>query len=180
MNVVSIVGMTGSGKSEVARMFEEAHFYRIRFGDVTDIEVRKRGLELNEQNERQVRELLRREHGMAAYAILNLPAIDSALQRGNVVIDGLYSWEEYLLIKKQYGRNFHVVAVMASPAIRYKRLAYRKERPLTNDQAASRDKAEVENINKGGPIAMADFTIINESSLQNLRTETEKVIAKLK
>jgi dephospho-CoA kinase len=180
MNVVSVVGMAGSGKSEVARMFEEAHFYRIRFGDITDAEVKKRGLELNERNERQVRESLRREHGMAAYAILNLPAIDSALHTGNVIIDGLYSWEEYLLIKKHYPQNFRVVAVCSSPATRYNRLACRKERPLTAEEAASRDKAEVENINKGGPIAMADFTIINESSLQDLRKETDLVVLKLK
>ena len=180
MNIVSVVGMAGSGKSEVAHMFEEEHFYRIRFGDVTDVEVRKRGLELNEQNERQVREMLRREHGMAAYAKLNLPAIDSALQQGNVVIDGLYSWEEYTLLKEHYNSHFHVVAVWASPTTRYNRLAHRKERPLTAEEAAGRDKAELENINKGAPIAMADFMILNESSLHDLKKDTERVITKLK
>ena len=66
MKVVSIVGMAGSGKSEVANIFEENGFKRIRFGDITDEEVRNRGLKLNEENERLVREQLRREHGMAA------------------------------------------------------------------------------------------------------------------
>ena len=45
MKVVSIVGMTGAGKSEVARVFEKNGFIRIRFGDVTDEELVKRGLE---------------------------------------------------------------------------------------------------------------------------------------
>jgi dephospho-CoA kinase len=180
MNIVSVVGMAGSGKSEVARVFEKAQFFRIRFGDVTDVEVRKRGLELNEQNERQVRELLRREHGMAAYAKLNLPAIDSALKLGNVVIDGLYSWEEYTLLKEHYNSQFHVVAVWSSPATRYKRLVRRKERPLTEEEALGRDKAELENINKGAPIAMADFTILNESSLDDLRKDAERITVKLK
>ena len=91
MKVVSIVGMTGAGKSEVARLFEENGFARIRFGDVTDQEINKRGLELNEKNERYIRELLRQEQGMAAYAKLKLPRIDSALEGADVVIDGLYS-----------------------------------------------------------------------------------------
>jgi dephospho-CoA kinase len=56
----------------------------------------------------------------------------------------------------------------------------RPERPLTLGEAASRDRAEIENINKGGPIAMADFTIINESSLEKLRLEAERVIAQLR
>jgi dephospho-CoA kinase len=179
MHVVSIVGMAGSGKSEAARVFERNGFKKIRFGDITDDEIKKRGLQLNEENERVVRHQLRREHGMAAYAMLNLPRIDAALESSNVVVDGLYSWEEYTLLKGKYGDSFHTVAVWASPPTRYGRLAKRKIRPLTAEEAASRDVAELEKTNKGGPIAMADFTIINESSLADLEKETEKALAAL-
>jgi len=180
MKVVSIVGMAGAGKSEVARVFEGNGFVRIRFGDITDEEIEKRGLEPNEENERYIRELLRQEHGMPAYAKLNLPRIDSALEHSDVVIDGLYSWEEYTFLKTYYGEDFYVVAVWASPKTRHARLVRRPERPLTLNEAVSRDKEEIENINKGGPIAMADFTIINESSLENLENETRKIIAGLR
>ena len=180
MKVVSIVGMTGAGKSEVARVFEENGFIRIRFGDITDQEMEKRGLEPVEKNERYVRELLRREHGMAAYAILNLPRIDSGRQYSDVVIDGLYSWEEYTFLKNYYMDDFYVVAVWASPKTRYARLARRSSRPLTAEEAIGRDWAEIENVNKGGPIAMADCTIINEHSLAKLRKETERIISGLK
>jgi len=180
MKVVAIVGMTGSGKSEVAGLFERHGFTRIRFGDVTDEEVKKRGLELNEENERRVRELLRQEHGMDIYARRNLPRIEAALADSNVVVDGLYSWEEYSFLKAYYGENLYLVAVWASPATRYARLAGRLNRSLTGEEAASRDAAEIENLNKGGPIAMADFTIINETSLDNLKKETKNVISGLK
>ena len=176
MKVVSIVGMAGSGKSEVAKVFEKHGFKRVRFGDITDEEVRRRGLELNEENERLVRQALREEHGMAAYAKLNLPKIDALLQSSDVVVDGLYSWEEYTLLKGKYGGGFHTVAVWASPQTRYQRLAGRQIRPLTGEEAASRDIAEIENVNKGGPIAMANFTIVNDASLQDLVKETERVI----
>ncbi len=180
MRVVSIVGMTGAGKSEVASVFEENGFIRIRFGDVTDEEIGKRGLELNEENERYIRELLRKKHGMSAYARLNQTRIDSALKHSDVVIDGLYSWEEYTYLKSYYKEGFYVVAVWASPRTRYARLTSRASRGLTVEEAASRDRAEVENINKGGPIAMADFTIINESSLENLRKEAKRIISRLR
>jgi len=180
MKVVSIVGMTGAGKSEVARLFQENGFTKIRFGDVTDEEVRKRGLELNEESERHIRELLRQEQGMAAYAKLNLPAIDSALKTSDVVIDGLYSWEEYTFLKSYYGKDFYVVAVWSSPRTRYARLTGRPDRRLTLEEAASRDRTEIENINKGGPIAMADFTIINESSLEDLRKRAKEIISGLR
>ncbi len=180
MKVVSIVGMTGAGKSEMSKVFEENGFTRIRFGDVTDEEIKKRGLELNEKNERRIRELLRKEHGMAAYAELNLPRIDSALKRSDVVVDGLYSWEEYTFLKDYYGEDFYVVAVWASSRTRYARLTCRSNRCLTVEEAASRDRAEIENLNKGGPIALADYTLINESSLEDLRKETERVISTLR
>ncbi len=180
MKMVSIVGMAGAGKSEVARVFEENGFIRIRFGDVTDEEIKKRGLELNEENERYIRELLRQQHGVSAYARLNLPRIDEASKHSDVVIDGLYSWEEYTFLKTYYGEDFYVVAVWASPRTRYARLSSRLNRCLTREEAASRDGAEIENINKGGPIAMADFTIINESSLEELRKETERIISRLR
>lgn len=176
MKVVSIVGLAGAGKSEVARVFEEKGFIKIRFGDLTDRELRARGLEASEENERYVRELLRKQHGMAAYAKLNLPMIDAALKRGNVVIDGLYSWEEYNLLKGCYGEDFYVVSVLASPKTRYDRLVKRGHRGLTPEEAHHRDIAEIENLNKAGPIVMADFMILNESALSDLRKATERVI----
>jgi dephospho-CoA kinase len=179
MKVVAIVGMAGSGKSEVARQFEKSGYVRIRFGDITDAEVKKRGLALNEANERQVREQLRKEHGMAAYAKLNLPRIDETMKNSNVVVDGLYSWEEFVLLKDYYGDKLSLVAIWSSPKTRYARLAGRRIRPLTNKEAAARDKSEIENINKGGPIAVADFTITNESSLKELKEQTQQIIERL-
>ena len=175
-NVICIVGMTGSGKSEVARMFREHGFISVRFGDVTDDEVKRQGLPLNEANERRARESLRKEHGMDAYAKLSLPRIEEGLKSGNVVVDGLYSWEEYLFLKGHYGEQLKVVAVWSSPAARYERLGRRKVRPLTPEEASSRDRAEIENLNKGGPICMADRTILNDGKLEEMLSSVETII----
>lgn len=178
--VVAIVGMAGSGKSAVSRVFEDKGFVRIRFGDVTDQEIRRQGLERTEVNERRTRESLRNQYGMAAYAVLNQPRIEEALKHSDVVLDGLYSWEEYDFLLKQYGDSFCVAAVWSSPATRYARLQARAHRPLSVEEAASRDRAEIEKLNKGGPIAMADFTISNESTLEYLKWETERIINRIR
>ena len=177
--VVAIVGMAGSGKSEVSRVFENHGFVRVRFGDITDIEMKKMNLEPCEASERVCREQLRQEHGMVAYAILNQPRIDEALKNADVVADGLYSWEEYLSFESYYSQRFYVIAVYSSPQTRYARLAGRHNRPLTGDEASSRDKSEIENLNKGGPISMADFTILNETSIDHLRQQTETILTRL-
>jgi dephospho-CoA kinase len=178
--VVAIVGMAGSGKSEVARVFENADFVRIRFGDITDEELKKRGLPRNEENERTVREDLRIEYGMGAYAELNKPKIDKTLESANVVIDGLYSWAEYVELNMKYKEKFFVLAVYSSPATRYSRLLNRQERSLSREEAEDRDTTEIENSDKGGPIAMADFTIVNETSVEDLKRQTAIILAKLK
>jgi dephospho-CoA kinase len=180
MKVVSVVGMVGSGKSEVARFFSNKGFTTVRFGDITDEAVKKLGLPLTEENERPVRESIRKEHGMAAYAKLSLPRIDAALKASNVVVDGLYSWEEYTYLKEYYGEKFIIVAVWSPPKVRYARLGSRKIRPLTPREAAGRDRAEIENLNKGGPICMADFTVLNESSMGDLKKQVERIIARLR
>jgi len=180
MKVVSIVGMAGSGKSDVAAMFRDKGFTYVRFGDITDEEVKKQGLELNEKNERQARESLRKQYGMDAYARLSLPRIDAALKTSDVVVDGLYSWEEYIYLKEHYGEDFLVVAVWSSPEARYARLGTRKIRPLTPQEAASRDRAEIENLNKGGPISLADYTVLNDSTMADIKTQVERIIEKLK
>ena len=177
--IIAMVGMAGAGKTAASKMFENHGYTRIRFGDVTDEEVKRRGLPLNEAHERTVREALRSELGMAAYAKLNLPRIDEALKTKPVVIDGMYSWEEYLFLKERYGDNMAVAAIWASPGTRAKRLSTRAVRPLTREETFSRDKAEIEKVSKAGPIAVADYMIVNGGSFEELRAGVEGLIHEL-
>ncbi len=179
-HIIAIVGMPGAGKSEVATVFDREGFACVHFGEVTLEEMVRRGLPVTETNERKVREALRAEHGMAAYALLNLPKIDAALESSSVVADGVYSWEEYVLLKERYGHQMVTVAVVASPGTRELRLSSRPVRPLSADELASRDRSEIENINKGGPIAMADITLVNEGSVEELERHVLVVAEGLK
>ncbi len=177
--IIAMVGMAGAGKTAASKMFENHGYTRIRFGDVTDEEVKRRGLPINEANERTVREALRQELGMAAYAKLNLPRIDEALKKGPVVIDGMYSWEEYLVLKERFGDDLAVAAVWASPGTRAQRLATRSVRPLTREETFSRDKSEIEKVSKAGPIAVADYLVVNGGSFEDLRAQVERLIHQL-
>ena len=173
MKLIAIVGMAGSGKSELANLFEESGFTIIRFGEITDEILIKKGLEITEENERKVREILRKEQGMAAYAKLNFEKITNELKNNHVVIDGLYSWEEYIYLKEKF-HHMITLAVYVPPETRYERLVDREVRPLTKEQSRKRDVKEIENLNKSGPIAMADYTIYNVSTLFDLRDNLGK------
>ncbi len=186
--IIAIVGMPGSGKTEAAEYFAKKGFQFIRLGQLTMDEIKKRGLEPTEKNEKMIRESLRKQHGMAAYALLNFPKIDTLLKKGNVIVDGLYSWEEYLEFKKKYP-DVAVIAIYASPKARYARLEGRKlesedkdmkNRQLEKEAASERDTAEIENLNKGGPIAVADFTVVNEGALNEMHKKLDEISKKIK
>lgn len=166
--IYAIVGMCGSGKSEVVKYFVSRGYQRVYFGDVVLNELKKNSLEINEKNERYMREKLRADFGMAVMAIKSLDRIRQLYSLGNVVIESLYSWEEFKTIKEEFGNVFKLIAVYTTKELRYQRLANRPFRSLNESEALSRDYAEIENLNKGGPIAFADYTVINDGTLQEL------------
>jgi dephospho-CoA kinase len=175
--IIATVGMCGSGKSVAGERLERLGFAKVYFGGLTIEEVKRRGLEVNEQNERAVREELRRTHGMGAFARISLPKIESLLAAGKrVLIDGLYSFSEYKILKEKYGGDLLVIAVFTPRALRYGRLAVREVRPLTAAEAVSRDTSEIENIEKGGPIALADYTILNDGTPRDLIDRLDRIL----
>jgi dephospho-CoA kinase len=173
--IIAVVGMCGSGKSEAVKYFVDKGFRKVYFGDVVIKELELKGFEINEMNERKVREELREKYGMGVMAIKSIEKINEYYKTDNVVIESMYSWEEFKIIKKSFGDAFKVVAIYATKKIRYERLGKRKFRPLTIEEATSRDLSELENLDKGGPIAYADYTIINDSSKEDLIKYLEKL-----
>ena len=183
--IVCVVGMPGAGKSLVSDELVKQGFSYIRFGQITLDKIRELGLAITEANEKKIREDLRKKHGMAAFAVLNIPKIDQLLEKFHVVVDGLYSWSEYKLLREKYRENMYVLAVYAPPKLRSKRLKDRKLkqedknqrfRPLEEKETRARDYAEIENLEKGGPIAMADFTIVNTGTINQLKKQVKEII----
>ncbi len=174
---VAVVGMCGSGKSVLCGFFEELGWEKVYFGGVTVSQLKAQGIPVNEANERKMREGLRQKYGMGAFAALLKDEICDKLTRGNVVLDGLYSWSEYVILKELLGENIVLLAVVTNSGVRKQRLATREIRPLTSEQVDSRDIAEIENMEKGGPIAKADYFIINNGSEKQLHEQFEMFLS---
>jgi len=171
--IIAIVGMAGAGKTRAATFFSEKGFEIFRFGSVIDDGLKEEGLPWTAENNEYYREKIRRELGMAAVAIKMMPKIKKAIEENKkIVLDGLYSWEEYIHLKKEIPDLF-LLCIYASPKVRYERLGVRKERTFTVDEARKRDISEL-NLNKGGPIAIADYLIKNENTKELLQEELEK------
>jgi dephospho-CoA kinase len=177
---LALVGMPGAGKTICAKHLEDLGYFQLRFGGVVEGEVRARGWDVTPDNERIVREELREQYGMAAMAVISLPKLQAALaEHSHIIIDGLYSFSEYKILQQQLGVPMVVVAITATRHLRYERLAKRDIRPLTPEEATVRDIQEIERIEKGGPIAIADYTLLNDGSPDELLQRLDAVLEAL-
>ena len=174
MNLIAIVGMCGSGKSIASEYFEKMGYKKIYLGGITMDKLKEENLEVNPENEKMMREKLRKDYGMGAYALLSIPKIEELIKTDDVVLDGLYSWDELKIKKKKYP-NIKVISIVVDKNIRYERLTTREIRPLTNQEAEKRDISEIENVAKGGPIAFADYYILNNGDMEIYNSELERI-----
>ncbi len=179
VTILTLVGMTGAGKSSCVAHLEQKGWPSVYFGGITIDEVKNRGLEVNEANEKLVREDLRATEGAGVIAKRIIPKIDALVAQGHriIIADGLYSWTEYKIFKDRYGDAAVVIAIATARHLRHERLARRPVRPLTDEQATAREYAEIENIEKGGPIANADYTITNDTTEDALLTQLDALVA---
>lgn len=177
---LALVGMPGAGKTLCAKHLEQRGYFQYRFGRIVMDEVVRRGWPITPENERIVREEIRANEGMDAIARRALPHLKQALEHHrSVVIDGLYGFGEYKMLHSELGTDMVVVAVICPRWMRYSRLASRPERPLTAAEAEARDYQEIEKLEKGGPIALADFFLLNDREPEAMLAALDALVAEL-
>lgn len=176
--VIALVGMPGAGKSYCVEHLEKKGWPSVYFGGVVVDEVKRRGMEVNEVNEKFVREDLRAKEGNGAIAERMIGSIEKLFSEGHdiVIADGIYSWSEYKIFKEIFGKRVLIIAITAPRHIRHERLANRPVRPFTEAEATAREYAEIENIEKGGPIANADYTVVNEKTPEDMLANLDRII----
>lgn len=166
--LIAVVGMAGSGKSIATDYLEQNGWTKLYFGGVIYDHMRKEGIEITPASQKEYREKIREKYGMAAVAILLKDKIKEAYQKGDTVLDGLYSWDEYIVLKKEFP-ELKLVGVVCDKKIRYERIGKRVDRPFNLEEIHIRDTSEIENLAKGGPISFADYYIFNNGSIEEYK-----------
>ena len=72
-----------------------------------------------------------------------------------------------------------MIAIICDKDLRYSRLEKREFRPLTNEQAKNRDISEIENLAKAGPIAYADYFILNNDDIDSYVKKLNDICKKI-
>ena len=131
VKILAIVGMAGSGKSIAVDYLTKKGAPKVYFGGMILREMEKRGMEITEANEKQFREMIRETEGkdwVVKQVIENVKDLIEAGQK-RIVLDGVYSWTEYKILKKEFPTNLTFIAMITPKALRFKRVAMRPERP---------------------------------------------------
>jgi dephospho-CoA kinase len=174
-SIIAITGLSGSGKDEASQYYEKKGLPVVHFGNTINHYIDEHNMDQSEEVHNKVRLEIRQKHGKEAMAILNKDRIKKALDKNMiVVINGVYSWEEYMYLKKEFSNvKVYLLTIFADKRVRYERAAKREYRSKVSGE--ERDIHELTTINKGPTIAFADFLIKNNFSKEEFHDKLEEV-----
>ncbi len=173
IKLILITGMPGSGKDTLTQALRERGYKVIVMSEV-----------LKERYSREARPgerlmdfafRMRKERGRGFVAELTLEKLSK--DDKVVVINGVRNWEEVEVFRRAGGTT--IIAVHSSPKSRYSRLVARgRTEDLKYDDLAKRDFEELE-MGIGWVIAMADYVLVNEGSVDEFIRNGVELVEKV-
>lgn len=178
--IIGITGTDGAGKGEVVKyLVETKEFHHYSARELISAAIRRRGLEVNRANMRIVANDLRKMHGDAFI-------VSESLRRANtvghqdIVIESIRALAEAEELKANGGI---LLAVDAGLEVRYERIQGRASESdrVSFEEFKTHEETEMNDpdphgMQKGKVMQMADFTIINDGSLDDLYMMTDSFL----
>lgn len=183
VRIVALVGLSGTGKSTAVDYLTHKGIPKVYFGGIFYEAMKEAGLTPGDWGPEAVfRKEIREREGKDFVVKRAIKQFRDLIASGqhHIIADGLYSWTEYKALKHEFPGELTVVAVVAPKHLRYHRLANRSERPLTAQEVTERDWREIEDIEKGGPIAVADYYIANDKDPEYLYSQIDSILKNIK
>lgn len=182
MHVIGITGTIGAGKGAVVECLKKNGFIHFSARDFILEEVRRRGLEPVRQNTTDVANDLRTLHS-PSYIIENLYKRAEA-SGANSVIESVRALGELAFLRTH--PNFVLIAVDADPRVRYERAVKRNSEldHVTFEKFMADENREMfsKNPTEGSIrdcMNQADFTIMNDGTLEDLNGKVEEILKKI-
>lgn len=178
VKIIALVGMSGSGKSVAVDYLTSKGYPKVYFGGMIYKEMAKRGVERTPDSERDFREMIRETEGKDWVVRQVIDEVHDLMKAGQkrIILDGVYSWTEYKTLKHEFPGMLTFVAIVVTKKLRYKRVAARPDRPFNAEEIRERDRSEIENLEKGGPIAAADYYVLNNGTVDDMEKNLQKIL----
>lgn len=178
VKIIALVGMSGSGKSVAVDYLTSKGYPKVYFGGMIYKEMAKRGVERTPDSERDFREMIRETEGKDWVVRQVIDEVHDLMKAGQkrIILDGVYSWTEYKTLKHEFPGMLTFIAIVVTKKLRYKRVAARPDRPFNAEEIRERDRSEIENLEKGGPIAAADYYVLNDGTVADMEKNLQKIL----
>jgi len=178
--IIGVTGTFGSGKDLVSDYIAKKGFEHYSTADILREEAGKRGLGIDRESLRTLKNLLKTEKGddyLAREAV-------SRIKGDKAVVSAIRSIGEVDYLKSL--DDFTLIFVDAPIEIRYQRIQKRKragEETLTFEKFQEKENLEMSGQSSQRidyAKAKADLTIINDSTLEELYSKIEKTLKDIK
>ncbi len=181
--LLGITGTDGAGKGAVVDyLVKEKGFTHYSARAIWEEEFIKRGIESNRANMRLVANELRAQHGNDFLVTYYLKKMQEEAPE-NAIIESIRTIAEADTLQKEGGI---LIAVDANQELRYRRITARGS---SSDYVSFQEFAQHEELEMNDPdphgmqkakvMQMADYTIVNEGTLEDLGKQLEKILQKL-
>jgi dephospho-CoA kinase len=183
MKVIGVVGEIGSGKDEVLKYLRDRYGVPyLSTGDIVRRMAQEEGVEGTRENLEAISKRCFTELGRGCFVRM---AAQEIVKRGWVVagISGVRSPDDVAVMKEMFGSGFILVRVDINDSkIRFERVRLRGERrdPLTWEAFQEQDKNEEQEFQISSAESLADYTIDNSGTLEELHRQLDELVASKK
>jgi dCMP deaminase len=179
--IIGLTGRNAGGKGSAAEFLKNRGFSFYSLSDVIREEVRRRGLDLTRDILIATGRELRARHGTGYLAERIFERLEPGM---NYVVDSFRHEDEVAVFRK--ASDFHLLAIQASPEIRFERI---KKRGRENDprtlaefqklEQAESTSLQAEGQNLTATETLADQTVENNGTLEEFQAKLADLIPKL-
>jgi len=175
--LICLTGMPGAGKTVVAEVARDLGLKVYSMGDVIREEVLRERRALSWEDVKRMMFEIREREGPRAVA----KRVLKVMMREDwdvAVIEGVRSLEEVEEFRSI--GEVTVLAIHSSPVDRYERLRKRAREgdPKSFEEMRERDLKEL-SLGLGNVIALADYMIVNDGTLESLKEKAKEVLLRL-
>lgn len=179
--ILVVTGMPLAGKSIFCKVLKEKGVPVITMSHIVKEEMRSKGIKITNRSLREYPTDLRKKHGMDIVARKCKELVDNVLNKNNlIVINGARGSEEIEFFRKQYNGSITIIAIIASQKVRFERFRSRSREDDAKEweEFIFRDNEELK-WGVGNMIVRADYEIINEGTLEELKNKSEQPLKEI-
>ncbi|MGP6219895.1 AAA family ATPase [Caldiplasma sukawensis] len=174
--MIIVTGMPGAGKDEFIKVARSMGFIDYHMGETVRKYASMNGISFIDSEIGKFANQERVKFGMDIWA---RRLSENLKEKKRIIIDGLRNLEE-LNYFKSLGNNVVLVAIYAEREERLRRILKRNREDDIKNQSEleSRDNREL-GWGMGNAISLADYMIVNDSTLEDFRINSKKLIEKI-